>query len=261
MHEPIENDSDGRKMSNIKSEYSFEDFYQKCSDSGCDNSRFGVNFYFRNKFVERKKDQKCQHERKKILNEKVVHKRDYFRIDIIGYERTFLYRAMEGRPYGCDRQGDQHDDTDDEHDQILHQSVVKKGFFVVGFEYEIDRINQVREQKTGGDKRTCQSKPSQVGDILGKLLYSLEEVRIQLSEEFFRKNIETANSDFRTAQDFCGCVGEKGCQRNRAHERKVGDRDGKISASIALKLLHNGLDDIEDRKFHWPLRLGDYLKK
>ena len=73
MHEPIENDPNGREMGHIKDEYPFEDFYQKSSDGGGDNSRFGVNLYLRDKFVERKEDQKCQREREKILHEKVIH--------------------------------------------------------------------------------------------------------------------------------------------------------------------------------------------
>ena len=115
---------------------------------------------------------------------------------MIGHEGAFLDRAVEGCPYGGDRQGNQHDDSDNEHDQVLHQAVVEKGFLILSFEDEVDGIDQIGEQKTRRDKRTGQSEPSQVGDVLGKLLDPFEEIRVQLGEKFFGKDVEAPDREF-----------------------------------------------------------------
>jgi hypothetical protein len=69
----------------------------------------------------------------------------------------------------------------------------------IGFKDEIDGINQVGKQKTCSNKGTCQPKPSQICDVLGKFLDSLEKIGIQLGKEFFREYIETSYSEFRAA--------------------------------------------------------------
>ncbi len=65
------------------------------------------------------------------MNEKVIGKRDNLRIDVIGDDRALSNCAMDACPDGCYEESNEHDDTDAEHDKVLHQAVVKKGFLVV----------------------------------------------------------------------------------------------------------------------------------
>ena len=60
-----------------------------------------MNFYFRDKFIERKEDKESQGEGDKILNEEIIYKRDEFWVDIIGDKGAFLYHSLDGCPGGC----------------------------------------------------------------------------------------------------------------------------------------------------------------
>ena len=60
MQEPGEDNPDGGEMSHIKSEDPFESFKEKSTDSCCNDSGSSMNFYFWDKFIERKENEESQ---------------------------------------------------------------------------------------------------------------------------------------------------------------------------------------------------------
>ncbi|MBA7698594.1 hypothetical protein ES703_107272 [subsurface metagenome] len=73
---------------------------------------------------------------------------------------------MDACPDEGDEDGDQHDDPDGEHDEVLHQAVVEEGFLVVGLEDDVYRVDQVGEEETCRNKRAGQSEPTEAGYVL-----------------------------------------------------------------------------------------------
>jgi hypothetical protein len=157
-------------MGYIKRKDSFENLPEECSDESGNDGAFCVNLNFGNEFIQGKKDEKRQGKRKKILEKKVIYEGDRFGINMVGDIGAFLDGPVDGRPNGCDRQGDQHDNSDEEHDHVFHHTIVKKRFLKVGFEYKINGIDEPGKQKTRGNEGSDESEQSQVCDILRKSL-------------------------------------------------------------------------------------------
>jgi len=222
-------------MRHIKSEDPFESFEEKGAESGCDNSGSSMDFYLWDKFIQRKKDEKSQCEGNKILNKEIVYKRDEFRIDIIGDKGTFLYRSLDGCPGGCDEERDQHENSDGEHNDVFHDTVVEEGFLVVCLEDEIYGVDQVRKQKASGDKRPSKPEPPQVGDILGEIPDLLDKVGVELSEKFFREDVKTLRGNFRISQNLGGGEGKESDERYRTKNGEIRDRNSEVSTSVLGK--------------------------
>jgi hypothetical protein len=183
-------------MGHVESEDSFKNFPEKGSDQSCDQGSFCINGDLRDEFIYGEEDKEGESEWNKILKEEVVDQRYYVRIDIVGNERTFVDRAVYGCPYCGDRKGSQHDYPHHKHDQVLDQAVVKKGFLEVGFEYKVNGINKIREQKARCNKGSDQPEKAKVRYIPGYILDSVEKIRIELSEEFLRENVEALEYEF-----------------------------------------------------------------
>ncbi len=124
-------------MSHIKDKNSFGNFPEKSPDGSGNDCRASMNSDLRDEFIKGKEDKKSQGQRNDVLNEKVIGKRDNLRVYVIGDDRALSNGAMDACPDGCYEKSNEHDDSDAEHDKVLHQTVVKKGFLVVGLEDKI----------------------------------------------------------------------------------------------------------------------------
>ena len=171
-------------MGDVKGEDPFEHLPEKRGDQSGENSGFGVDFDFGYEFVDGEKNQERQGEGQQILQKKVVDEGYEIGIYMIGDEGAFCKRPVEGCPDGGDEERGQEDDADDEHDEIFHQTVVEEGFLIVGFENEIDGVDQVGKQKTGADEGTDQAEPSQIGEMKGDILHLLKKCGIESDKKF-----------------------------------------------------------------------------
>jgi len=197
-------------------------------------------FNLRDKFIKRKQNKKSQSERNKILEKKVIGKRNNLRIYVLCDHGAFSYRGLHACPDEFHKERDQHDDSDDEHDEILHETVVKKGFLVVSFKNEVNGIDQFGKEKTCCNKRPDEPEPAQIGDITRKIFDSGEKIRVELSEKFIRENVEALKCCLRIGQDSGGDKSKERNQRNRAEECKVGNGNGKVSASVLVEPFEYG---------------------
>ena len=159
-----------------------------------------MHFDFRDEFIEHEEDKKSQGDGDEILDKEIVEEIDDLRVDVLLDNAALPDGAVNAAPDKGDEDGNEHDDPDGEHDQVLHEAVVEEGFLVFGFEDEIDRVDQVGEEKTGRHKRAGQPEPAQVRDILRQILHSLEKVGVELGKEFLGKNSQTLRSRIRISQ-------------------------------------------------------------
>jgi hypothetical protein len=67
---------------------------------------------------------------------------------------------------------------------------------VVGSEYEVYGIDEVRKQKAPCNQGSDQSEEAKVRDISGDILDPVEKIRIELGKEFIREDIETPEYEF-----------------------------------------------------------------
>lgn len=141
-------------MGHIKGKKSFEDFPEK----GAYHSRYKcclcMDLDLGDKFIQGEENKESQGKRNKVLNQKIINKRDNFGINVISHDCACFYRPMYHCPDSSYRKRNQHDDPDDEHNQVFHDAIVKKGFLVCGLEYKIYRIYQVGKKETRCDERT-----------------------------------------------------------------------------------------------------------
>ena len=117
----------------------------------------------------------------------------------------------------------------------------------ISLEYQVDRVDQIREQEASSDERAGQPEPSQVGDVLREVLNSLKEGGIELGEKFVGEDVETSDSNFRIAEYSCGNKGEQGHKRDGAEDSEIGYGDGQIRTSVFGKPLEGFSNDGEDR--------------
>jgi len=237
-------------MSYVKSEDPLEDLPEQGGDPGRNQSCPGMDFDLRDELVEHEEDDKGQGDRDEILDEEIIDESDKIIIDILGDEAVCLDGPLDAGPDKGDEEGDEHDDPDGEHDQIFHEAVVEEGFLVVGLEDEVYGINQVGEKKAGCDKGAGQTEPAQIGDAARELPDSLEEVGIELGEEFLGEDIQALQGRFRVAHDPGGNEGEESDQGNSAEQGEVGDGDGEVAASVLVEPFERITKDLEERRFH-----------
>ena len=183
-------------MGHVKSEDSFKNFPEEGSDQSSDQGRFCINRYFRDEFIDGEEDKEGESEWYKILKEEVVDQRYCVWIDVVGNERALIDRAVYGCPYRGDRKGGQHDDSHHKHDEVFDQSVVEKGFLVVGFEYEVYRVNKIGKQKARCNQGSDQPEKAKVRDVSGYMLDPVDKKRIELSKEFIREDVKASEYEF-----------------------------------------------------------------
>jgi hypothetical protein len=59
-------------MSYIECKYALEDFPEKSADESAYGSGFGIDLYFRNKFIQDKENQKSKGQREEVLKKKII---------------------------------------------------------------------------------------------------------------------------------------------------------------------------------------------
>ena len=107
-----------------------------------------MDFDLRNEFIQHEEDKKCQSNGNEILDKEVVEEIDDLGIDVLFDKAALPDGSMNARPHEGDEDRYQHDDSYGEHDEVLHEAVVEEGFLVLGFEDEINRVDQVGKEET-----------------------------------------------------------------------------------------------------------------